>query len=66
MNLGGGDSGAVVETLERQGVPFLYCTGNRASKPAKGEIDRPVLRKPFSAEELATALSRLIKADRTT
>jgi hypothetical protein len=31
-----------------------------------GGLDRPVLRKPFSAEELAAALSRLIKADYST
>ena len=62
MNLGGSDSGAVAEALERHGVPFLYCTGNRASNGAKGEFDRPVLRKPFSSDELAAALSRLIEA----
>ena len=63
MNLGGSDSGAVAEALEQHGVPFLYCTGNRTSKDAKGKVDGPVLRKPFSAEELAAALSHLIKAD---
>ncbi len=66
MNLGGSDSSAVAEALERHGVPFLYCTGNRASKEARSEFDRPVLRKPFSAEELAAALSRLMKADYST
>jgi CheY-like chemotaxis protein len=60
MNLGGSDSGAVAEALERHGVPFVYCTGNRAYNGAKGELDHPVLRKPFSVEELAAALSRLI------
>ena len=66
MNLGGSDSGPVAEALERRGVPFVYCTGNRAGNSAKGDLDRPVLRKPFSAEELAAALSRLMRADYST
>jgi CheY-like chemotaxis protein len=66
MNLGGSDSGAVAEALERHGVPFVYCTGNRARNDAKGDLDRPVLRKPFGAEDLAAALSRLIQADYST
>jgi CheY-like chemotaxis protein len=65
MNLGGSDSGAVAEALERHGVPFVYCTGNRVSPEAKDKLDRPVLRKPFSAEELAAALSHLIKVNRS-
>jgi CheY-like chemotaxis protein len=66
MNLGGKDSRPVAEALERHGVPFAYCTGNRADNSAEGGLDRPVLRKPFSAEELAAALSRLIQADYST
>ena len=61
MNLGGSDSGAVAEALERHGVPFVYCTGNRAGNDAKGVLHRPVLRKPFSVEDLTAALSRLIQ-----
>lgn len=61
MNLGGSDSDAVAEALERHSVPFVYCTGNRAGNDAKGDLDRPVLRKPFSDKELAAALSRLIQ-----
>lgn len=66
VNLGGRDSRPVAEALERRGVPFAYCTGNRADNSAKGDLARPVLRKPFSAEELAAALSRLIQADYST
>lgn len=66
MNLGGRDSRSVAEALERHGVPFVYCTGNRADDSAKGDLERPVLRKPFSAEELAAALSGLIRADYST
>jgi CheY-like chemotaxis protein len=61
MNLGGSDSGAVAEALERHGVPFVYCTGNRAGNDAKGDLDRPVLRKPFSLEDLTAILSCLIQ-----
>lgn len=63
MNLNGSDSGAVAEALEKHGVPFVYCTGNRAGNDAKGDLDRPVLRKPFSIEDLTAALSRLIQND---
>jgi CheY-like chemotaxis protein len=63
MNLGGSDSGVVAEALERHGVPFVYCTGNRAGNRAKGDLDRPVLRKPFSFDDLIAALSRLIQND---
>ena len=63
MNLGGSDSGAVAEALERHSVPFVYCTGNRASTDAKDDLNRPVLRKPFSFEDLTAALSRLIQND---
>lgn len=66
VNLGGRDSRPVAEALERCGVPFAYCTGNRADNGAKGDLDRPVLRKPFSAEELAAALSRLVPDDYST
>jgi CheY-like chemotaxis protein len=61
MNLGRSDSGAVAEALERHGVPFVYCTGNRAGSDAKGDFDRPVLRKPFSFDDLTAALLRLIQ-----
>lgn len=66
MNLGGSDSSAIVEALVQHGIPFVYCTGNRVGNTAKGELDRPVLRKPFSAEQLAAALSGLIQDDYST
>jgi CheY-like chemotaxis protein len=56
MNLGGSESSAVAQALARHGVPFVYCTGNQASSDTRGELERAVLRKPFSVEELATAL----------
>jgi CheY-like chemotaxis protein len=63
VNLGGSDSNAVAQALARRGVPFFYCTGNREANDAKDELARAVLRKPFSAEQLAAALSRLIRQD---
>ena len=60
MNLGGIDSSPVAEALARHGVPFLYCTGNSASDIAESYLGHPVLRKPFSAEDLAAALAPLV------
>lgn len=66
MNLGGGGSNAIAEALALRGVPFVYCTGNREANDVKGDLERMVLRKPFSAEELATALSHILHSDSPT
>ena len=60
MNLDGDDSNTVADALAERGVPFIYSTGNNGGDKREGFSDRVVLRKPFSFEELASKLERLL------
>ena len=63
MNLNGKDSLAVADALAARGVPFVFCTGNTSNSNRGDHLDRPILRKPFREEDLATALARLLSPD---
>ena len=60
MNLNGKISQDVADALAARGVPFVYATGNSVRDTRDGFRDRPVLKKPFSHEELTKALSSLL------
>lgn len=60
MNLNGDDSLKVADALATRGVPFVYCTGNNGHGMRPDPANTPVLRKPFSFEELAAILARLL------
>lgn len=60
LNLKGQDSRPVADMLVARGVPFIVCTGNRAHETMASLGATTVLRKPFSSEELTSALTRLI------
>ena len=60
MNLNGKSSGDVADALAARGVPFVYSTGNSVHDIRDGFRDRPVLKKPFSNEELIKVLSNLL------
>lgn len=61
INLGGTRSDAVVDVLERRGVPVLYTTGyTKAAAPPDGSM---VLEKPYSADALASALVSILDKD---
>jgi CheY-like chemotaxis protein len=60
MNLNGDDSLKVADALTAQGVPFVYCTGNNGPGMRDDPVNTPVLRKPFSVEDLTTILTRLL------
>jgi CheY-like chemotaxis protein len=60
MNLNGDDSLKVADALAARGVPFVYCTGNNGHGMRDDPADTPVLRKPFSLEELTAILTRLL------
>lgn len=60
MNLKGQDSRPVADALAARGVPFMFCTGNRAEDTMVALIDRPVLCKPIRSEELVDILTRLL------
>lgn len=56
INLDGKRSDAIVEVLDRRGIPFVYTTGY-----GKGAVeDRPVLEKPYTADALARALEQAL------
>ena len=60
MNLNGKISHDVADALAARGVPFVYCTGNSILDGRHDFRDRPVLKKPFSQEELTKAISGLL------
>jgi CheY-like chemotaxis protein len=59
MNLHGIDSRDVADSLARHGVPFVYSTGNCYRETRDGFCERDVLRKPFSFDQLTSALTGL-------
>ena len=60
MNLNGDHSLKVADALAARGVPFVYCTGNNGHGIRADSTNTPVLRKPFSFEELRAILTRLL------
>ncbi len=59
MNLAGVGSEAVAAALAAQHVPFIYSTGNTI-RESGSHGDRPVLRKPFKADELRDLLANVL------
>lgn len=62
MNLGGMGTQSVADALAAHDVPFIYSTGNSTRDMADYRVS-PVLRKPFSFEELAESLTTLLTPD---
>ena len=60
MNLNGKSSLNLADALAARGVPFAYSTGNSVQDARDGFRNRPVLKKPFSHEQLTKALSSLL------
>jgi CheY-like chemotaxis protein len=60
VNLNGTSSYAVADTLATRGVPFVFSTGYGAYFLREAHRDRPILKKPFSYEELAETITRLV------
>ena len=60
LNLDGEASYAVADALIARGVPFVFSTGTTDHNMRDGYRDHPVLKKPFSDEKLADALTRLL------
>lgn len=61
MNLNGTSSQPVARALAISGTPFVYSSGSSLAQIEDGFKDRPLLRKPFAAEELALALGDIIR-----
>lgn len=60
VNLGGQPSYAVADALARRAIPFVFSTGYGEHGVDPRFAGRPVLRKPYSDQQLATALARLV------
>lgn len=58
INLGGATSFAVAAACRGQGIPVVFTTGYLAVDLPPECADAPVLPKPFSIEELASALQQ--------
>lgn len=63
VNLDGQTSYAVADALALRSIPFVFSTGYGLRGVESRFSDRPVLTKPYSDEELATALASLLPAD---
>jgi hypothetical protein len=50
----------VADALAERGVPFICSTGNGGRDMRERFSNRAVLRKPFSFDDLATKLERLL------
>jgi CheY-like chemotaxis protein len=61
VNLNGSKSHLVAETLAARGVPFIFSTGYVDHALTGGYRDRPVLKKPFRAQELVDCIRLLIE-----
>lgn len=60
MNLDGEETFAVADALAARGVPFAFVTGYGSRDMREGYGDRPLLKKPFSFEDLAAIAARLL------
>jgi CheY-like chemotaxis protein len=60
LNLKGESSYAVADALIARGVPFVFSTGTTDHNIREGYRDCSVLRKPFSQEKLAEAMTSLL------
>ncbi len=59
-NLGGQSSDAVADVLAARGVPFFFASGQKSG--GASHPDRPILKKPFSSEQIEEAFRLLLAA----
>ena len=60
MNLNGDKSNDVADALAARGIPFVFSTGYANLDMDDGYREQPVLKKPFSQQELVEAFTRLL------
>lgn len=63
VNLGGHSSYPVADALALRSIPFVFSTGYGEHGIEGRFADRPVLRKPYSDQQLCAALARLLPAN---
>lgn len=60
VNIGGGTVFPAARILAERGVPILFATGyGREGLPPEWQ-DRPVIRKPYTARDISSALEALV------
>jgi CheY-like chemotaxis protein len=57
VNLNGSRTFPIAETIRARGIPFVFATGYGATSVPDHLKTSPVLQKPFTAADLAKALS---------
>lgn len=62
MNLNGDRTHAIADALAAKGVPFVFATGY-AGRMREGYGGRPILTKPYQAQQLVTILIELLATD---
>lgn len=62
VNLGGQPSYGVADALALRSIPFVFSTGYGEHGIEPRFDDRPVLRKPYSDQQLAAALAHILPA----
>jgi CheY-like chemotaxis protein len=60
VNLAGQQSFPVADVLIGRGIPFLFATGYGIKGIPEAYRDRPVLQKPFRAQDLGEALAQVV------
>lgn len=60
VNLDGVKSYPVAQVLTERGIPFAFATGYGAQGLDPDFADRPVLQKPFTAQDLRKAIEKLV------
>ena len=61
INLAGTKSFPVADILCQRGIPFAFATGYGAEGLVDGYRDFPVLRKPYSQEDLEHTIAQVIR-----
>jgi CheY-like chemotaxis protein len=56
LNLSGESAEPIAESLEAQGIPFVFATGYGVAGLPKRWAEKPVIQKPFTLESLEAAL----------
>ena len=60
VNIRGGHTYAVADTLAERGIPFIFCSGYSDWALEERHRDRPRLSKPYSPQELEERLMQLL------
>ena len=60
VNLGSGTSLPIAQELLRREIPFVFATGYSDRATIPGNMDVPVLRKPYESSTLIRAISRTL------